>query len=206
MEVAELRVSPGRLTMHFEVELGFEVRSGRWRPRALAQQQCGGFLGQAAPARILHHPAFYHPGSRRDGGHQGWGRGARVRGRPAPQHPARNGLTSLRLPLVLGQRVSGFAHPKPPRGAERGAPWCSYLLSPEASTSPFHFHFPSKAGRRGGGSPLCDWVAARGRQVLSALARQGSRNSMSSSGPGTWAPPRPLGPHSSAQSRGPPQP
>lgn len=29
MEVRELGVSPGRLTMHFEVELGVEVRPGR---------------------------------------------------------------------------------------------------------------------------------------------------------------------------------
>lgn len=138
--MAELRVSPGRLTMHFEVELGFEVRSGRWRPRALAQQQCGGFLGQAAPARILHHPAFYHPGSRRDGGHQGWGRGARVRGRPAPSIRRVMGSPLSASPLFLGKESRGSltqSHREQREGLH-GAAICS---APKPPLLPFTFTF-----------------------------------------------------------------
>lgn len=71
----ERRASPERLTVHFEVELGFQVRPRGWSARALAQQQGRGLLGQAAPARILHHPALYHRRARRDGRPQGCGEG-----------------------------------------------------------------------------------------------------------------------------------
>lgn len=84
MEATELGASRGRLTVHFEVELWLEVRPRRWAPGALAQQQGSGFLGQLAPARILHEPALDHRGTRRDGGRQAWG--GRVRVRCWPQY------------------------------------------------------------------------------------------------------------------------
>lgn len=127
--------------MYSEVALGVEVRPGRYSPWALAQQQCSGFLGQAAPVCILHEPAFYHRGSRRDGGHQAWWRGARVRRwlrslltrnpPPSPrQRRTRDRVTSLHFSPVLFQgRVAGFAHPKPERGAGTGASWRRDLLS-----------------------------------------------------------------------------
>lgn len=152
MEATDLGVSPGRLTMHFEVELGVEVRPGRQSPWALTQQQCSGSLGQAAPACVLHEPALYHRGSRRDGGPQAWGRGARVRRRLGSQvtrsspHPrpalGADPVTSPRFSRSLpGQRVAGFAHPKPERGVGTGPSWRRDLLSPEASSSCFHFYF-----------------------------------------------------------------
>lgn len=69
-------MSPGRLTVHSEVELGVQVRPGRRCPRALAQQQRGRSLVQAAPARVLHKPALDHSRSRRDRVRQAWVRGA----------------------------------------------------------------------------------------------------------------------------------
>lgn len=61
--------------MYAEVALGVEVRPRRRSPGALAQQQCSGLLGQAAPACVLHQPALYHRGARRGGGRQAWGEG-----------------------------------------------------------------------------------------------------------------------------------
>lgn len=145
MEVTELGASPGRLTMYFEVVLGVEVRPRRYSPWALAQQQCSGFLGQAAPVCILHQPALYHRASSRNGGHQAWGRGVRVRRRlrtpvtrnppPSPrQRRTRDRVTSLHFSPVLFQgRVAEFAHPKPERGAGTEASWRCDLLSPERS-------------------------------------------------------------------------
>lgn len=145
--------------MYFEVALGVEVRPRRYSPWALAQQQCSGFLAQAAPLCILHQPALYHRGSRRDGGHQAWGRRARVRRRlrslvtrNPPSSPrqrrTRDGVTSLHFSPVLFQgRVAEFAHPKPERGAVTGASWRRDLLNPEREKPPlpsFTFTFLEK--------------------------------------------------------------
>lgn len=160
-----MEASPGRLTMHFEVELGVEVRPERRSPRALAQQQCSGFLGQTAPACILHQPALYYRRSRGDCAHQAWGRGARLRRwlrsqvtgfPPTPQHTEGawwGHLPPLSPVWFQGKGVAGFAHPKPQRGVGTGASWRRDLLNPEVTSSPFHFHFPQKASRRGGGNP-----------------------------------------------------
>lgn len=66
-----------------------------------------------------------------------------------PPLQTRYGTSSLSFPVLSfpKQEEMGSAHPVPQRRAGAEASWC-YDLSYQVSSSPFHFHFPSKAGVR----------------------------------------------------------
>lgn len=197
--------------MNFEVALWGEVRSGRWALRALAQQQGSGFLGQLAPTRILHEPALNHRWSGRDSGRQAWGEGARVRARPQPQvtRPPPSPDVAGSPPTVPCAKSHGGRSPKATARSRDRRFMALGFLSSEAASSSFHFHFPPKASRWGGGNPLSGYAKARGREVLSPpsplpCARRGSQNILSSWGVPVWGPqPRPaLLDHPAPQSPG----
>lgn len=144
--------------MHSEVELGVQVGPGRRRPRALAQQQRGRPLGQAAAARVLHEPALDGGRPRRDGARQACERGAlrAAGGGTRPLCPCRavgRGHPTSLPPAPLGFRgkEAGARSPKATaRSRDRGS-MAPRSLQPQACRSPFTFSFlqlPARGRRK----------------------------------------------------------